>query len=87
MSTLCNAYQNYAQASAITGIIINMLVGRAAFLTRNSVNSRLSAAQFTGSLRSFYGKYTESNERRPNSHSLWNEARSSKLSEAIFMNC
>ena len=28
-----------------------------------SVNSRLSAAQFTEDLRSFYGKYTESHER------------------------
>ena len=43
--------------------------------TPNISRYLLSAAQFTSSLRSFYGKYTELYEGRQNRYSLWMETR------------
>ena len=59
----------------------------------NSVNCRLSADIHyrPPNLREVYVPFTGNirnpTKRRPSSHSLWNEARSSKLSEAVFINC
>ena len=75
------------------GLLPGILVRDCRFLgVKSSVNSRLSADIYyrPPNLREVYVPFT-GNIRNPtkggqSSHSLWNEDRSLKLSEAIFMN-
>ena len=87
-------FETFNYKNAKMGCIIRWNLNNTNFsgVSVSSVNSRLSADIYyrPPNLREVYVPFTE-NIRNPtkggqSSHSLWNEDRSSKLSEAIFMN-